>query len=89
MIYRRHGIIAGLISSLFIYMAGLLRDVRVTIRERIAEPILAFIRASPTASSLAILPSFKAIAYRVINALKPEYRESYETNGASLTSNRA
>lgn len=75
MLYRHHGIIAGLLISLFTYVAGIAYDLRATISERIAEPILSFIRASPVSAEFSLLQNFKVIAFGMIKALKPEYRD--------------
>lgn len=84
MIYRSRGFIAGLLFSIFacIWSAAL------RIRDYAVLPIIALIRDSPVGPFLSVLPSFKVVAFRVIGILKPDYRESYDTHGLSLTSNR-
>ncbi len=51
-------------------------------------PFVVLLRETPASAEFAILPRIKAIYFTVIGLLKPEYRESYDTNGLSLTSLR-
>ena len=45
-----------------------------------------FILVELPGAPLLLLPPFKAVAFRVLGALKPVYRESYRTQGLSLLS---
>lgn len=52
----------------------------------IAEPVMSFIRDAPAAVAYLFSLPAHLIDFAKISILKPEYRESYETHGLSLTS---
>ena len=54
----------------------------------IAEPVMFFIRDAPAAAAYLFRPPAQLIDFARISMLKPEYRESYETHGLSLSSAR-
>ena len=60
----------------------------ISISTRVAEivfaPVAYLINALPAPAEFSILPRFNAVAFVVINRLKPVYRESFLTNGHSL-----
>ena len=54
----------------------------------IAEPVMSFIRDAPAATVYLFRLPAQLIDFANISILKPEYHESYETHGLSLTSAR-
>ncbi|SOC46653.1 hypothetical protein SAMN05892877_12377 [Rhizobium subbaraonis] len=52
----------------------------------LAAPVMSFIRAAPLAAAFHFLAPAKLVAFRIIGALKPVYRDSYRTHGLSLES---
>lgn len=54
----------------------------------ITEPVMSFIRDAPAAVAYLFRLPAQLIDFAKISILKPEYRESYETHGLSLTSAR-
>lgn len=55
----------------------------------IVEPVMRFIRDAPAAAAYLFRLPAQLIVFMTIGLLKPVYRESYETDGLSLTSARA
>lgn len=78
MSYRRFDAFIGNCLSLFVVY--IISPVIVAL----VEPVMNFIRTAPVAASLHLLEPAKLIAFRIIGALKPVYRDSYRTHGLSL-----
>ncbi len=84
MIYRRHSYLFYGLISLF----SLVRVIVIRAYDLAAIPVMAILRSAPASAAVARLQPLKVIAFRAIKLLKPEYRESHDTHGLSLTSVR-
>ena len=84
MSYRRHSyLFSGLISLL-----SFVRVIVIRAYDLAAIPVMAVLRSAPASAAIARLQPLKVIAFKAIKLLKPEYRESHDTDGLSLTSGR-